>query len=291
MTITPPVVIPTTDKPTEETVTLTPVPPDDISRFAKPKCSLCYGLGKLTIKDVGSETSKSTVCNCALKRFIAANRDILAVNRNRELFYRSVPESLSPSDEGDGDVGGEVLTVAVTGNEDGAMARFKVAMDRVAVLDSELAAISGSYNNKKEPLLVKVVEAEVNLKNEQTERDNLLEARKAAEKAMVVYDDRVAKLEEELQLARAEMASTADILVTIDGELAYFESRLAPYYRALDDANEAVSTLEKKRHQAVKPYEQRKASLLKRVQHRAASMGLSLDDIKSKLGIKSSEIV
>src|ERR1700690_915031 len=84
-----------TSKPAEDSVTLTPVPSEDIMACAKPKCSLCYGRGKLTVKEIGGgDKSEVSVCNCAIKRFVAENRGRLAVSRDKKLFYRQVPASL-----------------------------------------------------------------------------------------------------------------------------------------------------------------------------------------------------
>jgi hypothetical protein len=272
---------PEPSKSAEDTVTLTPVPPEDIIACAKPKCSLCYGLGKLTIKAVGSETSEVSVCNCAIKRFVNANRGRLAASRDKKLFYKSVPAGLDISAPEKDD--SEDSLVSVTGNEDASTSRFRVIKERIVSIDSALAEIAERYDRQIDDLQPALLVAAAELDEQQKGWKGNVEARKIMVASLEGYDRRIAVAEEELLLLREERATTNDLLKATDETLLTMQTSLAPYHRAVDKAKEDVANMEKKKHQALKPGEQRKASLLKRMQHKAASMGLSMEDVDSKL--------
>ena len=144
-----------TEKKSDDAVTLVPVPDEDIIKFAKAKCSLCFGLGKLRVTAVGGADPKTLVCNCAIKRFIAANSKRLAVSRDKKLFYREVPDGVAtPADE----VVEE--TPEAETDEGRVTARFKVMTDRVTIIDKELTEIGERYARQMEPLTKGVAEAE-----------------------------------------------------------------------------------------------------------------------------------
>lgn len=276
-------------KPDEDTVILMPVPPEDIMKCAKPRCGLCYGRGKLTFKEVGGgDKSEVSVCSCALKRFVAQNHAHLAVSRDKKLFYRQVPESLAgtlPETESS-----EESAAPITDNEDAQVSRFRVIKDRLARLDEELLGIAKRYDSKLEGLLLNLLAAETDLEKQQEGWKGDIEARKIIVSSLDGYDHRIAAVENELRLLRGERVIMADLLIAADETLGTMQTALAPYHRALDKAKEDVATMEKKKHQAMKPNEQRKASLLKRAQRKAASAGMSIEDMVSKAVASNTEL-
>lgn len=275
-------------KPDEDTVVLTPVPPEDIMKCAKPRCSLCYGRGKLTFKEVGGgDKSEVSVCNCALKRFVAQNRGHLAVSRDKKLFYRQVPESLvgtlSETESS------EEAAVTATNNEEAQEARFRVIKDRLVGLDEELVGIAKRYDSRLEGLLLNLLAAETDLEKQQEGWKESIEARKIIAASLDEHDRRIAAAEDELRRMREERAAMTDLLTATDETLGTMQTALAPHHRALDKAKKDVATMEKKKRQAMKPHEQRKASLLKRMRRKAASLGMSTEDMDSKTVASNTE--
>jgi len=277
-----PTVIPSTFVPACDTVTLTPVPVEDISACAKLTCSLCCGRGKLTIKEVGSDKSEVSVCNCALKRFVAANRRRLAVGRDKTLFYRTLPEGVvdtaDSAETEDSDLG-----VKVEGNNDGVLARFRVMIERLAIIDKELGDLSTRYDLKKEPLEQDVQATEKALAVEQSSYEDLKVFREALSNRVKQLNqelDELAKTAEKLRSTRDQRI--ADVAVA-DVQLGTLHLALQPFISAHKTAKDRLDEHQRRRYQAMKPHEQRKASLLKRMQHKAASLGLSVSDIEHKL--------
>ena len=261
-----------TEKKSDDAVTLVPVPDEDIIKFAKEKCSLCLGLGKLKVTAVGGDDPKTLVCHCATKRFIAANSKLLAVSRDKKLFYREVPDGVAtPADE----VVEE--TPEAETDEGRVTARFKVMTDRVTIIDKELTEIGERYARQMEPLTKGVAEAEAALsivksdyKFLANERDEL--AAKISRRQAEL--DELVKTEKEL---RSELDRDKQSLAEAETDLSAENIRLYPFHEAVLQAKGKVDDLCKRQHQAMRPSEQRKASLLKRMDHKAASLGTTVE--------------
>jgi len=82
-----------------------------------------------------------------LKRFVAANRERLSVGKDRQLYYRKMPEAaieeISETTES-----GESDSARPTGDED----RLQVMRERIASLDEKIAEIDERYDRQLESL-------------------------------------------------------------------------------------------------------------------------------------------
>lgn len=262
-------------KPDDDTVTLVPVPDEDIIKFAKAKCSLCLGLGKLKVTAVGGADPKMLVCNCATKRFVVANRAHLAVGRDKKLFYRQVPEGVVvPADEGEEGTKSETPT-----GENQVTERFKVMSERISLIDKELAEIGSRYDRQLEPLEAGVNQAAASLSAEQAKWQDLGRVRHTQFSTVRDINAQLEELAKTEKKLRADLETAMQSMLSTDEELAKEPTRLQPFHRAVADAKDKVEDLAKRRRQALKPGEQRKASLLKRMGHKAASLGLSVEDV------------
>ena len=67
------------------------VPPSAIVPHAKPNCNRCWGKGATSIKPNGQAKSVNLVCRCAVKRFLAANKGKVVMDKTGHLFYKEVP--------------------------------------------------------------------------------------------------------------------------------------------------------------------------------------------------------
>ena len=86
--------------------------------------------------------------------------------------------------------------------------------------------------------------------------------------------DELVKTEKEL---RSELDLDKQFLVQAETDLSVENIRLYPFHEAVLQAKGKVDDLCKRQHQAMRPSEQRKASLLKRMDHKAASLGTTVE--------------
>lgn len=260
----------------EKLVELIPVPDDDIAKHAKPKCTTCSGRGKLSIRTPDSKSSQIVVCRCALNRFVAANRSRLAVGRDRKLYYRALPEGVAET-ESEQEAGESEAPAAVGGDA----GRLQVMRERVAALDEKIKEVEDRYARQLESFMEEAEEAERDLARELLTSQDLRNQQSEIIAQIISKNEEIRRLEMSLESARKnkailEQEHDANVVKQV-GETA----RVAPFAKDLEVARAAVAEVNKKLHQALAPHRQRRASLLKRLAHKAASLGLPLpsDDV------------
>lgn len=268
----------------EKLVELIPVPDDDIAKHAKSKCVTCLGRGKISMRSPGSDKSRLIVCRCALKRFLLVNRDKLSVGRDRQLYYRNLPEGaveapaepevVEPREDastGDGSVIPEPVT---RGGEAG---RLQVMRDRVKILDEKIEEVAGRYDRQVAPLVEDAEKAEEILARESKVSSDLRRRQMELIDQITSKSDEIARLEVSLDNARKNRALLEQKHEENVAQQVGETARIAPFARDLEAARAAVAELSRKRHRALSPHWQRRASLLKRMAHKAAGLGLSAD--------------
>lgn len=256
----------------EKLVELVPVPDDDIAKCAKPKCITCMGRGKISMRSPGSEKSLLIVCRCALKRFLQVNRDKLSVGRNRQLYYRNLPEG---AEEASAEP--EVVEPHDNASPGGDAGRLQVMRDRVKILDEKIEEVAGRYDRQVAPLVEDAEKAEEALTRESKVSSDLRRRQMEIIGQIASKGDEIARLEVSLDNARKNRALLEQKHEENMAQQAGETARIAPFARDLEVAQVAVAELGRKRHRALAPHWQRRASLLKRMAHKAAGLGLSLD--------------
>jgi hypothetical protein len=263
----------------ESPVKLTEVPDDDIIAFASSKCRTCLGRGRLSVKRAGEELPRILVCQCAVRRFVAANRDRLTMGSNRKLFYQEISEGLGgsptpePETEADADLGG--------------LGQFKTKYDRVKIIDEELAEIDARYDQQLVSLAANCEKAKKSLEVGEGKRRRAIQRRFAVQQDIKSKAELIAHHESIIQMARLELVDLSDNLVALDEQIAQEDVLLLPYEKAVRLATDEVELHNKRRQQTKKPYLQRRESLLKRMSHKAASLGMSMDEVISRLDGKT----
>jgi chromosome segregation ATPase len=256
----------------EDLVELAPVPDDDIAKHARPKCTTCYGRGKFSIRLPVTATQKTVVCQCALKRFVAVNRERLSVGKDRQLYYRKMPEvaieEISETTES-----GESDSARPTGDGD----RLQVMRERIVSLDEKIAEIDERYDRQLEPLSADFNAAEQILGEERAKSREMSAQLSSLSSQIDAAARDIELLETRLHKAKGNRENLLQIHAETAERQSREEARPAPFVKDLEDARAAVFTLNKKRHQAQTPHRQRRESLVKRLAHKAAGLGLSQD--------------
>lgn len=255
----------------ENLVELIPVPDDDISRCAKPNCLTCHGRGKLIIRPPNSKESRTIVCRCAYRRFIAENQSRLSVGKDRQLYYRKLPDEMQ---ENEALKETEVSEAVVPAGDAG---RLQVMRDRVTALDVQIAEISSRYDRQFETRMAAVEAAEESLARELKTSRDLVKQQSEIISQITSKKEEIKKLEVSLDNARKNL----DLLEQKHEECVAQQisetTRVAPFAQSLENARSAVTEMSKKRNQALMPHRQRRKSLVKRMTHKAASLGMTLD--------------
>ena len=64
------------------------VPTVDVVPHAKSNCNRCWGKGLTPLKPVGQTKFVNVVRRCAVKRFLAANKGKVVMDKGGHLFYK-----------------------------------------------------------------------------------------------------------------------------------------------------------------------------------------------------------
>ena len=251
-------------------VEYTPVPDDDIAKCAKGKCPTCLGRGKVNIRKPGSETVHTIVCQCALKRFVVANNHRLSVGKGRRLYYRNVPEGNVQETE----VEEAAAPCVADSQNEGDDSRLAGMRRRILELDGTISEIAARYAQKREPLEAREREAAAKLGREEEVSQKLTSDHKVMTDNLAVLDLRITLLESQLTDARgAKVAFEGQLAANLEAQ-SHEDERLAPFWKEVAAARDALADHNKRAHAAATPYRQRKESLIKRLSHKAASLGL-----------------
>jgi hypothetical protein len=67
------------------------VPTANVAPHAKSNCNRCWGKGPTSLTPTGQTKVVNFVCRCAVKRFLAANKGKVVMDKTGHLFYKEVP--------------------------------------------------------------------------------------------------------------------------------------------------------------------------------------------------------